>query len=422
MPRPSSSRRKPLAESASFWAQGGLAAALAADDSPERHAADTLAAGRGLCRASGGRGADRRGAGRGRRSSSERGVRFDTDPDGELALGLEGGHSARRIVHAGGSRDRARDHLAAGRAWSPTSRGSRCSRAPRRVALWSDGDRCAGVVTDRGPVRAPATVLATGGGAALWRRTTNPWGAIGAGLGPRPRRRRRARRPRVLPVPSDRPRAFPGPSTTASLITEAVRGEGAKLLDAAGRRFTDELAPRDAGHRRDPRPDGGRRHRLGVARPAGPIDLGRFPNVFATLRGGGPRRRARAGAGRPRRPLPDRGRRARPRGPNHAARPARGRRVRVHRRFTAPTGSPPTRSASASSSARRAAAAPPSTRRRASDAPGAGGVAVRTADGSDARRGLALRRAAPRGRRARGAARRPVSACAADRRRRPEAP
>ena len=49
------------------------------------------------------------------------------------------------------------------------------------TALWSDGERCAGVVTDRGAIAASATVLATGGGAALWERTTNPWGAIAAG-------------------------------------------------------------------------------------------------------------------------------------------------------------------------------------------------------------------------------------------------
>ena len=49
------------------------------------------------------------------------------------------------------------------------------------LALWSDGERCHGVITDAGPVAAPATILATGGAAALWRRTTNPRGAIGAG-------------------------------------------------------------------------------------------------------------------------------------------------------------------------------------------------------------------------------------------------
>src|SRR5690606_33785952 len=93
--------RKPLAESSSFWAQGGLAAALAADDSPERHAADTLAAGRGLCRTAA---VDvlTREAPAAVAQLRDRGVRFDAEGDG-VALGLEGGHSARRIVHAGGS-------------------------------------------------------------------------------------------------------------------------------------------------------------------------------------------------------------------------------------------------------------------------------------------------------------------------------
>ncbi len=94
--------RTPLAGSASYWAQGGIAAALAVDDSAERHAQDTLAAGRGvsrrsavdvLCRDS----PDRV------RDLEQMGVRFDADRHGALALGLEGGHSARRIVHAGGS-------------------------------------------------------------------------------------------------------------------------------------------------------------------------------------------------------------------------------------------------------------------------------------------------------------------------------
>src|SRR5581483_1965801 len=92
----------PLAESASYWAQGGLAAALADDDSPARHLEDTLVAGRDAVR----------------RSAAEvlcaeapeavedlqrLGVHFDADRHGNLALGLEGGHSARRVVHAGGS-------------------------------------------------------------------------------------------------------------------------------------------------------------------------------------------------------------------------------------------------------------------------------------------------------------------------------
>ena len=92
----------PLAQTASYWAQGGLAAALAEDDSAELHLADTERAGRGAVR----------------RSAAEvlvaeapecvaelqaLGVRFDADRFGRLALGLEGGHSVRRVVHAGGS-------------------------------------------------------------------------------------------------------------------------------------------------------------------------------------------------------------------------------------------------------------------------------------------------------------------------------
>jgi L-aspartate oxidase len=234
--------RKPLAESSSFWAQGGLAAALAPDDSPERHAADTLAAGRGLCRTSAVEVLTREAPASVEQLMS-RGVRFDTEPDGELALGLEGGHSARRIVHAGGSET--------GRAI--TSRLAELVAAEPNVAvlegvsavaLWSDGERCCGVLTDGGPVIAAATVMTTGGGAALWSRTTNPRGAIGAGL--------------VLASAAGADLAdlelcqfhptalaLPGTRYDGSLITEAVRGEGAKLLDAAGRRFTDELAPRD---------------------------------------------------------------------------------------------------------------------------------------------------------------------------------
>jgi L-aspartate oxidase len=234
--------RKPLSESSSFWAQGGLAAALAADDSPDRHAADTLAAGRGLCRTSAvevltGSAPDAI------ERLQVRGVRFDAEPDGELALGLEGGHSARRIVHAGGSET--------GRVI--TSRLAELVAADERIevlegasatALWSDGSRCAGVVTDRGPIVARATVLSTGGGAALWERTTNPWGAIGAGS---VLAHAGGAELADLELCQFHPTALalPGSEHDGALITEAVRGEGARLLDASGERFTDELAPRD---------------------------------------------------------------------------------------------------------------------------------------------------------------------------------
>src|SRR5262245_7334691 len=86
--------RTPLAESASFWAQGGLAAALEPGDSPARHAADTIAAGRGLCRVSAVQALVDEAPGAVEELRS-RGVVFDLDADGNLALGLEGGHTRR---------------------------------------------------------------------------------------------------------------------------------------------------------------------------------------------------------------------------------------------------------------------------------------------------------------------------------------
>src|SRR5207247_11257803 len=94
--------RSPLAETASYWAQGGIAAALAVYDSPERHLADTLAAGRGAGRPSAAR-VLCEDSPESVRDLESLGVHFDADRQGHLALGLEGGHSVRRVVHAGGS-------------------------------------------------------------------------------------------------------------------------------------------------------------------------------------------------------------------------------------------------------------------------------------------------------------------------------
>jgi len=269
--------REAVRESASFWAQGGLAAALASGDSPERHAQDTLAAGRGLCRTAAVEALVHEAPGAVEELVA-RGVGFDTLPDGSLALALEGGHTARRIVHAGGSAtgraltDRLIELVEASPAIDVRERSS-------VTALWSDRERCAGVVTDRGPVRAGATVLATGGGAALWARTTNPYGAIAAGS--------------VLAHAAGADLAdlefcqfhptalaLPGSDHDGTLLTEALRGEGATLLDASGQRFTDELAPRDALtaavlDRIDA--DGTDHVRLDLRS----IDPARFPNVFA---------------------------------------------------------------------------------------------------------------------------------------------
>ncbi|MDQ2622993.1 MAG: FAD-dependent oxidoreductase, partial [Actinomycetota bacterium] len=171
--------RKPLAESASFHAQGGLAAALDPDDSPELHATDTIKAGRDLCRTDAVEALTAAAPGI-VRDLIGRGLNFDRRPDGELALALEGGHTRRRIIHAGGSQT-GREITGGLARMVADEKNIQVLEKTSALALWSDGDRCHGVITDRGNINARATLLATGGAAALWRRTSNPWGAIGAG-------------------------------------------------------------------------------------------------------------------------------------------------------------------------------------------------------------------------------------------------
>ncbi len=214
------------------------------------------------------------------RDLQARGVVFDLDQEGRLALGLEGGHSARRIVHAGGS---ATGHELTSKLAAMVAANQRIEVMERTsaLALWSDGERCHGVLTSSGTIAAAATVLATGGAAALWRRTTNPRGAIGAGM--------------VLGSAAGADLAdlefcqfhptalaLPGTRYDGKLITEAIRGEGARLLDGRGERFTDELAPRDAVTRailEQMRLEGTDFVQLDLRE----IDPARFPNVFASL-------------------------------------------------------------------------------------------------------------------------------------------
>ncbi len=210
------------------------------------------------------------------------GVSFDSDRHGNLALGLEGGHSRRRIVHAGG-RPRA--------GASPVS----CPRVaaqherihvlePRAAtALTMAEGRCVGLLArsrggDALPVLARATILATGGMAALWERTTNPAGAVGAGLS---LALAAGAELADLEFMQFHPTALrvEGPRD-GFLITEAVRGEGATLLDEHGERFVDELAPRDEvalAIQARLGEDGG------VMLDMRSIDTGRFPNIEAAL-------------------------------------------------------------------------------------------------------------------------------------------
>jgi L-aspartate oxidase len=275
--------RKPLPESSSFWAQGGLAAAIGEDDSPETHVEDTLAAGRQACRRSAAEllAAEAPGV---VAELERRGVEFDRDPDGKLSLALEGGHSRRRVVHAGGAGTgrRITERLAA---LAAQDERIDVIEETSMVALWSDGQRCHGVITDKGPLRARATILATGGAAALWARTTNPWGAIGAG----PVMAHAAGAELAdLELCQFHPTALaaPGSRFDGLLVTEAVRGEGATLLGADGQRFTDELAPRDQVTLAvlDRMKADGTDHVLLDLRS---ILEARFPNVFEALREAG---------------------------------------------------------------------------------------------------------------------------------------
>src|SRR5213082_3274768 len=151
--------RSPLAETASYWAQGGLAAALAVDDSPERHLADTLAAGRGAGRESTARVLCEDAPARVHELAAL-GVRFDADRFGRLALGLEGGHSIRRVVHAGGSATGRRvvrqlSALAAADARIAVLEGTHAH------ALWRADGRCQGLICNAGElIRARAVIIA----------------------------------------------------------------------------------------------------------------------------------------------------------------------------------------------------------------------------------------------------------------------
>jgi len=242
----------PLAEAASYWAQGGLAAAVASDDSPQRHLDDTITAGRGAVRSSAARVLVDE-APNALRDLEGLGVRFDADRHGNLALGLEGGHSVRRVAHAGGSATgrRVTRELSALVALDPRVE---VREGRKAAALWVEDERVVGLVTDdNATIRARATILATGGTAALWRRTTNPPGSFGSGL-LLARSADAALADLELvqfhptAVVAGRPAELNGRTAqgiNGFLITEAIRGEGATLLDHSGRRFVDELKPRD---------------------------------------------------------------------------------------------------------------------------------------------------------------------------------
>ena len=234
---------------ATGWAQGGIAAAIGADDAPELHAADTLAAGAGLSE----RDVARRVAAEGPRLIDwlvTLGVPFDRSGDGALALGLEAAHGRRRIVRSGGDATGARVLEALVRAVQAAP--SVEVVTARVTDLLQDGaGAVAGVVCERDGasfrIPARAVVLATGGVGALYASTTNPRGATGRGLA---LAARAGAALRDMEFVQFHPTAIAAGADPMPLATEALRGEGARLVDERGAPVMagvdgGDLAPRD---------------------------------------------------------------------------------------------------------------------------------------------------------------------------------
>ena len=234
-----------LSQSATRWAQGGVAAVLGGDeDSTDLHLADTLAAGAGLCDTDAVRVLVDEGPSRVHELIAM-GAVFDRQPGGALALAREGGHSTARVVHAGGAATGAEVE----RALVDATRATAAAVLEEWFALdlVVEGGRCRGVraLTADGrvvEVRATHTVLATGGAGQLFAVTTNPAEATADGLAMALRA--------GVPVADVEfmqfhPTALHHPAMPRPLLSEALRGHGALLRDAHGERFVDELAPRD---------------------------------------------------------------------------------------------------------------------------------------------------------------------------------
>ncbi len=232
------------------WAQGGIAAAMAPTDSPDAHFADTMAAGGGLCDPAAVRVLVDDGPRR-LRGLADLGARFDLDPAGEIALTREGGHGADRIVHAGG--DATGEEIS--RALSAALEGVTADERVRllehtfAVDVLTDSAGAACGVLVEGPegtqeLPARAVVLASGGIGQVYRSTTNPPEATGDGLAAALRAGAELAdlefvqfHPTVLWLGG-------GARGQQPLLSEALRGEGAVLLDERGHRFMPDLDPR----------------------------------------------------------------------------------------------------------------------------------------------------------------------------------
>jgi L-aspartate oxidase len=236
-----------LEDSNTRFAQGGIAAAMFSDDSVAEHIADTLRAGAGLCDPAAVEVLCSEGPGR-IRDLVRLGVDFDQH-EGELARGLEAAHSRARVLHAGGDSTGLTIELALARA--VRAAGIPVMDHTFACDLILRDDQVAGLQVlsangERRVIDANAVVLASGGAGQLYLHTTNPAVATGDGVA---MALRAGAQLADLEFYQFHPTALAAPGTF--LISEAVRGDGAVLLDANGRRFMQhihtgaELAPRD---------------------------------------------------------------------------------------------------------------------------------------------------------------------------------
>ena len=288
---------RPGSSGSSAWAQGGIAAAMSPDDNWKAHAIDTVAAGAGTCDAEVVDFVTRE-AGQRIEDLIRLGVPFDRKPDGSLALGREAAHSANRIVHVAG--DRAGAEVTRTLALKALKTPSiRILEGYHAVELAMEDGRVSGLFARHGMgrdarlvlFRAPAVIFGTGGLGSLYAVTTNPPESRGEGVG-------MAARAGAVIADAEfvqfHPTALAIGKDPAPLATEALRGEGATLIDETGRRFMlsvhadAELAPRDivarALHREIAR---GHCVFLDCRETIGAGFAARFPTVYAACLEGG---------------------------------------------------------------------------------------------------------------------------------------
>jgi len=229
-------------ESNTGYAQGGIAAAIGADDSPALHADDTMAAGDGLCLESAVHVLTQDGP-RYVRELIEWGAAFDRDADGRPALGREAAHSVRRVLHARDATGREIGRVL----WTKVAAHPRVTVFDDALAMslvMQDG-RCAGAtfVDREGDIRqvaADRTLIATGGAGQVFRETTNPAIATGDGIA---MAFEAGARVADLEFVQFHPTVLNVEGAPRFLLSEALRGEGAWLVNEAGERFVQRYEP-----------------------------------------------------------------------------------------------------------------------------------------------------------------------------------